>query len=90
VSQYSIYQWEKKFSPLAALPGKASDFAGTPEQIEASRSWCVSKIGYWFTICGFSNATIPSLLAYCPLTVTIFPASGASCAIRTSRLPIRT
>jgi hypothetical protein len=38
VSQYSIYQWKKKFFPLAALagwPGKASGSAGLPEDVEA-------------------------------------------------------
>src|SRR6516162_9967949 len=40
VSQYSIYQWKKKFFPLAALPGspgKASSSAGMPEEVEALR-----------------------------------------------------
>ena len=38
VSQYSIYQWKKKFFPLAAPPGspaKASGWPGVPEDVEA-------------------------------------------------------
>jgi transposase len=32
VSQYSIYQWKKKFLPLAGVPGSGS--AGLPEDVE--------------------------------------------------------
>jgi transposase-like protein len=38
VSQYSIYQWKKKFFPLAAVAGslgKPSGWAGLPEDVEA-------------------------------------------------------
>ena len=38
VSQYSIYQWKKKFFPLAAPPGSpttASGWPGVPEDVEA-------------------------------------------------------
>jgi transposase len=38
VSQYSIYQWKKKFFPLAAVVGslgKPSGGAGLPEDVEA-------------------------------------------------------
>jgi transposase len=37
VSQYSIYQWKKKFFPLAAVPGsmgKTSGSAGLAEDVE--------------------------------------------------------
>jgi transposase-like protein len=37
VSQYSIYQWKKKFFPLVAMPGsmgKGSGSAGLPEDVE--------------------------------------------------------
>src|SRR4051794_40554101 len=37
VSQYSIYQWKKKFFPLAGVPGsmgKPSGWAGSAEDVE--------------------------------------------------------
>jgi transposase len=40
VSQYSIYQWKKKFFPLSAVPGslgKPSGSAGLPEDVEGLR-----------------------------------------------------
>jgi transposase len=37
ISQYSIYQWKKKFFPLGGLAGKTSGSAGLPEDVEALR-----------------------------------------------------
>lgn len=43
VSQYSIYQWKKKFFPLAALPGSPGKHPVRPECLRRSK-----PCGSWF------------------------------------------
>ena len=46
VSQYSIYEWKKKFFPQAALPGfagKKSALAGLTEDVEALQKLVVEQ-----------------------------------------------
>jgi transposase len=39
VSQYSIYQWKKKFFPLSAVPGSIGKTSGSGGLPECPKNW---------------------------------------------------